>query len=136
MTSEIYNFIEEIISTYNLEKLNDEITKELSTAKSAAERLFLKTTYCSNSSEKYLLPSFVIYDIIQDLKYKKIKPDQVPEIIIKKIKIPFEIANQISYKLLQNEHIIKEISKEENAVDLTIPIKNKGSTKGIGQELI
>ncbi|MFA5009300.1 MAG: hypothetical protein WC534_01810 [Candidatus Paceibacterota bacterium] len=130
MLDEIYNLIEDLVSQYRLEDIDENIRNNLSSFKTARERLFFKM-----SSQKNLA-SLILYKIILDLKYKKISTAEVVNNLIKNLNLTREAAEEISAKLIKNDYVLKELSIDDETDALDTTPKMKITPKGIGQELV
>lgn len=133
MLTETYNLIEQIVSSYGLEKIDQQLENELLNAGSPQERLFLKMNSISDSQNP--IPSFVLYKTIQDLINKKISFAEVKNKLVSELNLPAEIAEAIANVLSQNEFILKEIAEAEEQIEIIPPDKSRGA-KGLGQELV
>jgi hypothetical protein len=137
LSEKIDNLIDLIVSDYNLEKDIDIQQKELLTG-SLKEKMFLKMFFNKNINFKKpleeCLPSFALYKIIQQLKYKKIALGEVKDILIKNLQIDNVRAEEISQKILNNEFVLKELEEELSTTSFKSPIKP--TKTGLNQELI
>jgi hypothetical protein len=135
MLNGTYDLIEQIVSDYHLEDLDNEVKKILLSAGSSPERFFLKTHYYKTLATGNILASVFLYKIIQDLLNKKITPQEIETRLIENLKLSPDISKEIVNKIMQNEYIAKELL--ENAKDAqSIDISKKPNVKGIGQELV
>jgi hypothetical protein len=151
-SSETSQLIEQLVLEYGLEKElieKDPILKEkLGSSDDLANRIFTKLLFSKEAKKamadkKPLSGVFVhsaICKIVKNILNNKINPSQLSLIMQNELKIPSEISNQISQKILASQFFkndLSEITDEEDyAEKQTKYSQNKSTQKGIGQELI
>jgi len=127
----ILDFIEEIAEKYNLDKETENdplIQKNLSKAKNAGEKQFIKIIYSKN-----IFPSLILKNIVKDYLNKNLKPSQLTKELREKLSIDESIATQIFQDIMNNPLINGHL--ETSAEKNNHSIEGKTIKNGLSQEL-